>query len=91
MNCLANEGNKGAMEMTTQNTGNESAYNATEALESMIDKHGLLFVTTGLELICAEKAEHIRHNWQETRASKPWDKASKAFGRVARQIEPENL
>jgi hypothetical protein len=80
---------KGESKMTL--TGETKAENATQALEAMIDQHGLLFVTTGLELICSEKAEHIRHNWQGSAGAKPWDKASKAFGRVARQIEPENL
>lgn len=37
----------------------------TATLEAMIDQHGLLRVVTSLSLICSEKAEHIRDNWQD--------------------------
>lgn len=60
--------------------------NATETLEALIDKHGLLHVLTGLELVCGEKAEHIRHNWQDNHMARQWDKASDVCGKAARHI-----
>ncbi len=55
-------------------------------LEAEIDKHGLLHVLIGLELVCAEKAEHIRANWQDKITAKPWDKASNEIGGLARKF-----
>ena len=60
--------------------------NITEALEGMIDRHGLLHVVTALELICAEKSEHIRANWQDRTTAKPWDAASRKLGALAAQV-----
>lgn len=57
-----------------------------EQIETLIDRHGLLHVLTTLELICAEKAEHIRHNWQDTALAREWQKASTACGNVARKV-----
>jgi hypothetical protein len=31
-----------------------------EVLEQLVDQHGLLHAVTGLELVCAEKAQHLR-------------------------------
>ena len=58
--------------------------NLTEELEKLIDASSLLDVLTGLELVCAEKAEHIRCNWQDKATARPWDRASRAFGKQAR-------
>lgn len=59
----------------------------TEILENMIDKHGLLHVVTGLDFICSEKAEHIRHNWQDKKTARVWDKASYSLHMCARKID----
>lgn len=56
----------------------------TEVLEALIDKHSLLDVLVGLELVCAEKAEHIRANWQDGQLAKAWDKAATVCGNAAR-------
>ncbi len=45
----------------------------TETLETLIDKHGLLHVLTGMEIVCSEKAEHARQNWQDEKTAKQWD------------------
>ncbi len=55
-------------------------------LEAEIDKHGLLHVLIGLELICAEKAAHIRVNWQDEVTANLWDKASNKIGELARKF-----
>ena len=56
----------------------------TEQLEAMIDSSSLLDVLIGLELVCGEKADHIRVNWQDRSLAKLWDRASKACGAAAR-------
>ncbi len=61
--------------------------NLTEELESMIDKHGLLHVITGLDLMCAEKREHILANWQDPMTAKPWGAAGRMLQTLARKIE----
>jgi len=60
--------------------------NVTAELEAMIDAHGLTHVLTGLSLVCAEKAEHIRANWQDRITAKPWDKASNEIEQLARKV-----
>ena len=56
--------------------------NATEALELLIDRHGLLHVLTGLELICSERAGHTRdRQW-----AREWDRVGTAVWTCAQQI-----
>jgi hypothetical protein len=62
-----------------------------EALERLVDAHGLLHVLTGLEIMCDEKAEHIRANWQDIVTSKVWNDAGKSINKLARKIEPMNI
>lgn len=45
-----------------------------EALEGMVDRHGLDGVLNMLSEICGEKAEHVRSNWQDEPGGKIWDK-----------------
>lgn len=47
-------------------------------LEAMVDKHGLLYVVQALELLCHEKAEHLRVNWQDHNTARAWETAGKA-------------
>lgn len=58
-----------------------------EKLEAMVDKHGLAHVLCGLELVCLEKAEHLRSNWQDFTTDKAWDAASRACYAAARKIK----
>jgi hypothetical protein len=59
-----------------------------EAIEATVDKHGLIHVVTALELMCQEKAEHLRANWQDEQSAKVWDKAAKAIYAAVLKIEP---
>ena len=52
----------------------------TEILETLIDRHGLLHILTGLELVCSEKAERI----QDARLARLWDRAARVCGNAAR-------
>lgn len=59
----------------------------SETLESLIDTHGLLHVITAIDLICNEKAEHIRANWQDKTTAKAWLRASDAIYTASKKIE----
>ena len=60
--------------------------NITEELEKLIDATSLLDVVIGLELVCSEKAEHIRVNWQDKQSANVWDKASTTLRKLARSV-----
>ena len=49
----------------------------SKQLEELIDKHGLRSITEELAMICYEKAQHIRENWQDDKLAKTWDKDAK--------------
>jgi hypothetical protein len=61
--------------------------NITEQLEALIDGSSLLDVLTGLSLICSEKADHIRDNWQDTTTARTWRKASNEIEVTVRRID----
>lgn len=54
-----------------------------QELEAFVDKHGLLHILTALELMCNEKAAHLRGNWQDGRSAKTWEKAGDAIFKAA--------
>jgi hypothetical protein len=55
-----------------------------DQLEALIDKYGLQHILTGLELVCGEKADHIRSNWQDNATARSWDAKSRQLGNLAR-------
>jgi hypothetical protein len=55
----------------------------TDLLESLVDEHGLLDVVEALETICALKAAHIEHSWQDYLHANRWESASRAMARCA--------
>jgi hypothetical protein len=59
------------------------------ALEAFIDAQGLTYVVTTLSVICAEKALHIRTNWQDTTTAKVWDADSRTLDKAARAIKSD--
>jgi hypothetical protein len=50
-----------------------------DALESLIDKHGMVNIMLGLVHITDEKAEHVKSNWQDLELSDAWRKVSNAL------------
>jgi hypothetical protein len=58
----------------------------TETLEELIDKHGLLHVLTGLVLVCGEKADHLRTNWQDLSTARTWDRDAKTIEAATRKL-----
>ncbi len=63
--------------------------NTVETLEALVDKHGLLHVLTGLEIMCGEKAMHVTHAWQDKALAGRWTRAEKLIGSTARTVERE--
>ena len=59
----------------------------TKALEQLIDQHGLLYVVAALELVCQEKAEHLRVNWQDQASARTWDRAAAWFRRPNASVQ----
>jgi hypothetical protein len=53
-----------------------------EALERMIDDHGLAAVLASLIEACQAKAEHLRSNWQDDASASVWDVAAKRLERA---------
>lgn len=53
-----------------------------EKLEELVDGSDLSSVTIALGLLCSEKAEHLRCNWQDEITAKVWDRASNKLVRL---------
>ncbi len=56
-------------------------------LEKWIDAKGLSQVLSCVAVICGEKAEHLRSNWQDTMTAKSWDRDANKIGKLANQVE----
>jgi len=44
-----------------------------------------------LSVICGDKAEHIRHNWQDKVTAKQWDTASNVLANTAKMPTIQKL
>jgi hypothetical protein len=49
------------------------------ALEALIDAHGLYAVTDALASVCNAKCDHLESNWQDKEAARRWTKAAIVF------------
>ena len=58
-----------------------------ETLEKLVDSEGLYAVTSALELLCHEKAEHLITNWQDARSAKNWTRAASTFYAAHKRLE----
>jgi len=61
---------------------NENGFTEQEAydLEGLIDKRGIQMVLQQISEICGLKAEHIQHDWQDTRLARQWATVEGAVG-----------
>ena len=50
-----------------------------EQVEAVVDQCTLLDTVTALELMCYEKAEHLRVNWRDKASATQWERAAKAL------------
>jgi hypothetical protein len=51
-----------------------------EALERLIDHHGIAEILIALSEICGAKADHIRANWQDRPLARRWQTLEGAIG-----------
>lgn len=56
-----------------------------DALEQIIDGSTIHQVIEALAEICHEKADHIRHTWQDRVTAAPWDRAGNALSQAAKK------
>lgn len=50
-----------------------STVDVPEILECLVDKYGLSAVVDNLSIVCGNKAQHLRENWQDNSSAKLWD------------------
>lgn len=59
-------------------------YLTDEQIERAIDADGLPELLLHISLICDEKADHIRINWQDNKTARPWATTAKRLEKSAR-------
>ncbi len=62
-----------------------------EAIEALVDSETLQGVLIAAHLVCIEKAEHLRINWQDEITAKVWDRAATATYKVANNPSVETV
>lgn len=60
---------------------------AADALEQLIDQHGLETVLDLLADVCHEKADHLRTTWQDRNAARMWDRDAMRLQKIAHKLE----
>lgn len=60
-------------------------------LEALIDSNGLLHVLTAIDLICIEKADYIKINWQDKVLARKWKSAARQIEKAYRAPAIQNL
>jgi hypothetical protein len=56
------------------------------SLEGMIDQYGLKKVLSMMSDICAEKADHIRSNWQDAALARQWENEARKLDTAASKV-----
>jgi hypothetical protein len=67
----------------TVNTGRVQS--CQDAIEQIVDAHGVSNTLRFLAEVCADKAGHILDNWQDEKTAKAWAQASKRLDAYAAQ------
>lgn len=64
-----------------------------DAVEELVDScdHGVMNLMIAIELMAAEKAEHIRVNWQDQKTAAVWDRLSKRARTMVRWAAKEGI
>jgi hypothetical protein len=62
-----------------------------DLLEQMIDSSNLFAILELIEVICEEKAEHLRSNWQDEALTKAWSRAAYRVAACANSKEVLSL
>ena len=58
-----------------------------KAVECLVDASSVFEVSSALELVCYEKAEHLRSNWQDAASARDWERAAKAIQALNRKLQ----
>lgn len=58
-----------------------------EELEKLVDAWNLATILEALASVCADKAEHLRVNWQDPTSARQWEATQMDLDRVARRRE----
>lgn len=61
-----------------------------DSIESLIDFWGMPEIIEQLILVCDNKADHLRSNWQDERGAKNWESKAKVLMKTERQISKLN-
>lgn len=56
---------------------------ALSKVEEIVDALGLSVVLATMGTVCAEKAEHLRANWQDNRTANVWARAGRSIDKLA--------
>jgi hypothetical protein len=56
-------------------------------LEELVDASSLSAVIEALALMCREKADHLRSNWQDKNAARTWERDARKLDMLAAKIE----
>lgn len=60
---------------TAYATGNNIGQQAIqETLEGIVDRYSMSDVLDALALVCIDKGEHLRSNWQDKASARVWDR-----------------
>lgn len=54
----------------------------SSAVEQHIDQYGLESILEIVAIICHEKSDHIRANWQDEKLARAWEKNGDRIDRV---------
>lgn len=57
-----------------------------DQLEALVDSASLSAVLVALAEVAAEKAEHLRSNWQDAVSARTWDAASRKVDSLSMRL-----
>lgn len=63
----------------------------SEVIEAIVDACTLQGTLELLSAVCRDKAEHLRHTWQEPHQARSWDHLAGSLDRCARKAERRSL
>ena len=58
-----------------------------ETIKNIIDRVGVNELIGMLEMVCHEKADHLRMNRRDPQSAKSWEKQGDAFARISLTVE----
>jgi hypothetical protein len=62
-----------------------------DVLEGIVDQAGLSATIDALATVCVAKAEHLKANWQDEAAARPWTRLGLRLDTVAAAAKREGL